>query len=155
MKKSTSIVVLSTCLGLISSLPAYSNQNTPFSTSVVEYKYMPGSSGSGRTETPFQGRLPFVNTPKGVQDYANSIDWGRRKKVNFFDVGMYEGCEMRTYNGSHSRRIGGPFVICGGGYVEVSDPVETKVCELDSRIGLQYGAGDGDIYYKTERCSIK
>ena len=115
---------------------------------------MPGSSGSGRTETPFQGRLPFVNTPKGVQDYANSIDWGSRKKVNFFDVGMDEGCKMweHGYGGGNS---GGPFVLCGGGYVEVSDPVETKVCELGSSYGLQYAAGEGKIYYNTERCSIK
>ena len=135
MKKSTSIVVLSTCLGLISSLPAYSNQNTPF-----DAKGHP---------------LPFVNTPKGVQDYANSLDWGRRKKVNFFDVGMYEGCEMRTLRNFLNVSLGGPFVICGGGYVEVSDPVDSRVCELKQRRSLYYIPSNGEMKYKTERCSIK
>ena len=153
MKKSTSIVVLSTCLGLISSLPAYSNQNTPFSTSVVEYKYMPGSSGSGRTETPFQGLLPFVNTPKGVQDYANSLNWGSRKKVNFFDVGMDKGCEMREHRWGSTAQT--PYVLCGGGYVEVSDPVDSRVCELKQRRSLYYIPSNGEMKYKTERCSIK
>ena len=150
MKKSTSIVVLSTCLGLISSLPAYSNQNTPFSTLVKDFRY---TAQGMNTETPFQGRLPFVNTPKGVQDYANSIDWGSRKKVNFFDVGMDEGCKMQKWIKGGSS--GGPFVLCGGGYVEVSDPVETKVCELSINYGLQYATGNGQMKYVTERCSIK
>ena len=143
MKNSTAIVVLSACLGLFSSLPAYSNQNTPF-----DAKGHP---------------LPFVNTPKGVQDYANSLDWGRRKKVNFFEVGTDKGCFMdRERAGSPNGPIWSPILICKGGYVEVSDPVETKVCELQSDGrgeywgGLSYTIRNGEMKYNiTERCSIK
>jgi len=130
MNKSTSIVILSTFLGLISSLPAYSNQNTPF-------------DAKGYS-------LPFVNTPKGVQDYANSLNWGSRKKVNFFDIGTGRyGCAMDFCN------WGSDCVLCDGGYVEVSDPVDSRVCELKQRRSLYYIPSNGEMKYKTERCSIK
>ena len=126
MNKSTSIVILSTFLCLISSLPAYSNQNTPF-------------DAEGYS-------LPFVNTPKGVQDYANSIDWGSRKKVNFFDIGTGRyGCRMILW-----RMV--TTVLCDGGYVEVSDPVNSRVCELKN---VRYIPYFREMEYKTERCSIK
>ena len=127
MNKSTSIVILSTFLCLISSLPAYSNQNTPF-----DAKGHP---------------LPFVNTPKGIQDYANSANWGSRKKLIFSEVGDSGGCEYNEGGGGRIR--------CGGGYVKISDPLETKVCELGVYVGLTYWTYGKKLSYNTKRCSIK
>ncbi len=127
MKNSTAIVVLSACLGLFSSLPAYSNQNTPFDTGGLQ--------------------LPFVNTPKGIQDYANSANWGSRKKLIFSEVGDSGGC---TYDEG-----GGGRIRCEGGYVKISDPLETKVCELAVWGGLIYSSYHKKLSYNTKRCSIK
>ena len=95
--------------------------------------------------------LPFTNTARGVQDYANKQNWGSRKKVTFTDIGdnswFKTPCAVNT--------PGDGFIMCGGGYVEVADPLGSKICELKKATGFIYYIETRSMKYNTLRCSTK
>ena len=93
---------------------------------------------------------PFPNTAKGVQDYANKQSWGSKKKVAFTDVGDNSIYKTPCYANSYNE-----VVYCGGGYVKITDPLGTRICELSDSSGLKYYRHNGQMTYKTEKCSKK
>jgi len=101
-------------------------------------------------DIPFDKRgeeLPFPNTPRGVQDYANQLNWGAGKKVVFSNVG---GDSFWTPPCQIMGRL-----QCGGGYVEITDPLGTKVCQLRTDIGITFDLGRAVMDFTTKECVYK
>ena len=115
------------------------------------------SESNAFQDIPFDSKglaLPFSNTARGVQDYANKQYWGNKKKVVFTDIGDNSGLvtpcfviQYQSFSGQMSQ------LECGGGYVTIVDPLGTKVCELDSFFGLTYLPISRRFSIKTKRCT--
>ena len=126
---------------LVIATPAQAGPDTPFN---IQKAHSP---------------LPFTNTPRGVQEYANNYNWGARKTVVFSDV---ESCYLHDmyygYDSVQKKSIYKDYVSCRGGYVEITDPLGSKICELNKGIGGITWSGDSQenmMNYSTQRCSMR
>ena len=117
-------------LSALSAVPVYAFQDIPI---------------DGTEPAP---QLPFPKTPRGIQEYANQQNWGSRVKVTFSDIGDRSVLNTPCWHMPNVKEI-----WCGGGYAEITDPLGTKVCELDKMFGLEYNYKTKRMAYKAERCS--
>ena len=103
-----SIIIISSATTFVS--PPASNSSTQ----------VPYNSNKGIQESSLRP-LPFrPTTAKSFQNWINKIEWGPRN-LKFSYIGTGGGC-TNDHDWFH----------CKGGYLKISDPMGTKVCEVDS-----------------------
>lgn len=104
-------------------------------------------------DTPFDmggAPIPFTNTGRGVQGYLNNQNWGTTKKVVFSGIGDSRNCITFTHNVPEYWRI-----ICLDGYVNINDPLGSRICEVKVEITKPNGVNSLKTSYETGRCSTR
>lgn len=67
--------------------------------------------------------FPFQPNPQSFQSYMNTVRWEDGSKTTFQNIG---GCEF--YPASNSRYS--DTAVCRAGFVTISNPMGTKICNL-------------------------
>jgi hypothetical protein len=82
--------------------------------------------------------LPFQPNPQSFQNYINAMRWDDGSKIYFQNIN-------NCIDSSNT-----DFYICSGGFATISNPMGTKICNLQ-KVAFQ----ERRVWYSTGNCRYK